>query len=286
MSFGLALSGGGLKGVAHVGVLKALHDYNMYPSFISGASAGAVVAALYACGYSPEEMELLTLMTDGSDFIDPDCIGILKALWQFVRKKENDLDGIIKGNDLEALFDRLFEGRLISEVNIPLGISAVDINNGNTIIFVSNKQGFEDTKNTRYIADINLSEAVRASIAIPVIFKPKKLSGMCLVDGGVADNLPVDVLKKMGVKNILGINLGYAGQPRPEVDNIFEIASQTIDIMAYNITSLKTTDASCIITPNVPSIALYDIDDIWQGIQSGYESIKENIFLIKRALKS
>ena len=86
MRFGLALSGGGLRGIAHIGVLKGLKEYNLYPSYISGSSAGAVIAALYAYGYSPAEMENMAMDINGG-YIDPDYICLIKGLFQFLMGK-------------------------------------------------------------------------------------------------------------------------------------------------------------------------------------------------------
>lgn len=171
MRFGLALSGGGLRGVAHIGVLKALHEYGLKPSWISGASAGSIIAALYAYGYYPDEMESIALSLD-KKYVDPDISGILSGLFQLIIGREPAIEGIIKGKYLEKLFSKLTEGAHIKEVKMPLAIPAVDINTAKTIMFVSTKRGLPaDDHHTIYIDDVYLYEAIRASIAIPVIFK-------------------------------------------------------------------------------------------------------------------
>jgi len=286
MRFGLALSGGGLRGVAHIGVLKALEEYRLRPSWISGASAGSIVAGLYAYGYSPNQMEELALNLDRR-YIDPDVCGIVYGVLQLVMGKEPITDGIIKGKYLERFFNKLTKGAHIREVKIPLAISAVDINTAKTIMFVSSKEKMPpDDHHTQYIDDVYLYEAIRASIAIPVIFKPMFIQNMRLVDGGVTENLPIDVLRKMGAKKILGVDLGYSGQIRKGVNNIFEIGSQAIDIMAYQITRLKSEGIDFILRPGIYDVSLSDVDKIPEIIKRGYEATIENIKMIKKALNS
>lgn len=286
MRFGLALSGGGLRGVAHIGVLKALEEHKLKPSWISGASAGSIIAGLYAYGYSPKQMEDLALSLNRR-YIDPDICGIAYGILQLAVGKEPVTDGIIKGKYLERFFKKLTKGAHIRTVKIPLAISAVDINTAKTIMFVSSKIGLpKDDKHTQYIDDVYLYEAIRASIAIPVIFKPMFIQNMRLVDGGVTENLPTEVLRKMGAKKVLGVDLGYSGQLREGVNNIFEIGSQAIDIMAYQITRLKSGEIDFILRPGIYDVSLSDVEKIPEIIKRGYEATKENIKMIKKALNS
>lgn len=284
--FGLALSGGGIKGFTHVGILKALHAHGLKPAWISGASAGAVVAALYSVGYSPEELESLAY-SSYRGLIDLNYGGFIKGAAQFAMGMEVSLDGIIKGDRIETLIRELTEGKTMRDTNIPLAITAVDINDGRTIIFVSNKHRMGERRGVEYRDEVLISSAVRASISIPVIFRPKFIDGTRLVDGGVTDNLPVYILKQMGATNVLGIYLGYSGEARSEVDNIFEIASQTLSIMAYHITRSKSVGADIILRPNISDLSSGALDRqrIGEYIKRGYETIDSNIDMIKKAIK-
>lgn len=284
--FGLALSGGGIKGFTHIGILKALHAHGLKPGWISGASAGAVVAALYSIGYMPEELESLAY-SSYTGLVDPNYYGFVKGAVQFAMGREVTLDGLIKGNRIEGLIYDLTKGRKMTETNIPLAITAVDVNDGRTIIFVGSKSRMGKRRGVEYRDDVLISSAVRASISIPVIFRPKFIDGTRLVDGGVTDNLPVYILKKMGATKVLGIYLGYSGEERSEVDNIFEIASQTLDIMAYHITRSKSVGADIILRPNISDMSSTPLDRerIGKYIERGYETIDTNIDMIKKALK-
>ena len=284
--FGLALSGGGIKGFAHIGILKGLKAHGIRPNWISGSSAGAVIAALYAIGYSPNDIEKIAY-SSYRGLIDLNYLGFIKGAVQFAIGTEISLDGLIKGNRIETLLEELTDGRTMREVNIPLAITAVDINDGRTIIFVSNRNRMDEVKGVEYREEVKISSAVRASISIPVIFRPKIIDGVRLVDGGVTDNLPVYILRKMGARNVLGIYLGYCGERRAEVDNIFEIASQTLDIMAYHITRSKSAGADIILRPNISDLSSKTLHRgaIDEYIKRGYMAIDDNIDMIKEAIK-
>ncbi|WZL77949.1 patatin-like phospholipase family protein [Eubacteriales bacterium mix99] len=286
MRFGLALSGGGIRGVTHIGVLKALSENSLHPSWISGASAGSMAAALYACGYSGEDIESIVLRHMNSNLFDVDYPGITGGILKWVFTKDTDWDGVVKGKKLEQLMKELTHGRTMREAQIPLAIPAVNINTGVTVMFVSNKRRLKDTEYIIYREDVPIYEAVRASIALPVVFRPKMVQGMRLVDGGVTENLPVQVLRRMGARKVIGVNLGYSGQRRGEVNNLLEIGSQSIDIMSYYITSLKTKKTDYIINPHIYDVGMTDAHRIPEMIQRGYDVTIESINTIKKVVNS
>lgn len=283
MRFGLALSGGGLRGGAHIGVLKALEEENLHPSWISGTSAGSIVAGLYSCGYSPKEIEKIVLSFK-INIYDPDITGILASIFKLIIGKEPVIDGIIKGNKFEKLLKKITEGRKIKDSKIPTALTGVDINDGKTIYFVSNKKGLRNDKSNKYIDNIEIYKAIRVSIAIPVVFQSRNISGLNLVDGGVTDSLPASVLKLMGAKRVIGVNLGYSGQRRNEVDNFIEVGGQSLNIMEHQITNLKNTHTDLIINPHIYDVGLADFHRISECIERGYKTAKENMYMIKKVI--
>ncbi|MFY9427391.1 MAG: patatin-like phospholipase family protein [Caldicoprobacterales bacterium] len=286
MRFGLALSGGGIRGSAHIGVLKALEEEGLIPSWISGTSAGSIVAGLYACGYTTQELEDIALELY-QKYIDLDFLGLAFGFGQWLIGKEPCIDGIIKGKAIEKYLKNLTQDTNIKDIKMPLAIPAVDINKARTVMFV-NKMKYTPTQDDKiiYINDVPLYKAIRASIAIPVVFKPAMIDGRRLVDGGVTDNLPIEILRKMGAKKTIGVDLGYNGQLRRDIDNILEIGSQSLDIMAYQITSLKSQGADYILRPGIYDIANRDAKKIIECIDRGYNSTKDNIKMIKKAINS
>ncbi|NLI61052.1 MAG: patatin-like phospholipase family protein [Clostridiales bacterium] len=286
MKYGLALSGGGIRGSAHIGVLKALEEEGLMPFWISGTSAGSIVAGLYAYGFTPRDLEDIAIDLQRK-YIDLDFLGMAFGFGQWLIGKEPHINGIIKGKSIEKYLKNLTNRINIRDIKMGLAIPAVDINNAKTIMFV-NKMKYSPSEDdgTVYINDVCLYKAIRASIAIPVVFKPAIIDGRRLVDGGVTNNLPIDILKKMGAERIIGVDLGYNGQLRGDVDNIIEIGSQSLDIMAYQITSLKSQGADYILRPGIYDVAMRDAKKIIECIERGYNSTKENIKMIKRAIKS
>lgn len=285
MRFGLALSGGGIRGVAHIGVLRALEEEGMMPSWIAGTSAGSIVAGLYAYGYSPRELEEIAIDLQPK-YIDPNFLGMALGLGQWVLGKEPCVDGVIKGKAIERYLKKLTEGIKIADIKMPLAITAVDINKADSVIFLNRRVGILPDDDTVYMHDMLLYKAIRASIAIPVVFKPIILEGRRLVDGGVTNNLPIGILRQMGAERIIGVDLGYNGQLRRDVNNIIEIGSQALDIMAYQITSFKSQGADYMLRPGIYDIAIGDSKKLIECIDRGYNSTKENIKMIKKAIIS
>ncbi|MGI6372729.1 MAG: patatin-like phospholipase family protein [Caldicoprobacterales bacterium] len=285
MRFGLALSGGGIRGVAHIGVLKALEEEGMVPSWIAGTSAGSIVAGLYAYGYSTQELVEIAVDLQPK-YIDPNFSGMALGFGQWIMGMEPCVDGLVKGKAIEKYLKKITGGIKMSDIKMPLAITAVDINKADSVIFLNRRIDIPADDDTVYIYDMDLYKAIRASIAIPVVFKPIIIDGKRLVDGGVTNNLPIDVLRKMGARRIVGVDLGYNGQLRSDVDNIIEIGSQALDIMAYQITSFKSYGADYILRPGIYDVAIRDSRKLMECIDRGYNSAKENIKMIRKAIFS
>lgn len=161
---GIALSGGGARGIAHLGILKVLEENQIKPDVISGTSAGSMIGAFYSGGYEVEE---IIDIVKNNDFF-----GLSNILF---RKQ-----GIFDMKNFEKLFLKYFPENNFSSLNIPLFVTATDIINGHTV----------------YFSDGELSKALMASSCIPVVFQPIIYRGMTLVDGGVLNNFPIEPLQK------------------------------------------------------------------------------------------
>lgn len=311
MTLGLALSGGGIRGASHIGVLRALAEAGLRPDIIAGSSAGSIVASLYATGMKLDSME--KSFYDYAPYIlDFDIVGALGAVLRLcgLLRGKPVIDGFLKGNNAEKIMAKLTDELKMYQTDIPLAITATDINDGTAIVFVSRRLAIQSGGNIICCSETSISEAVRASIAIPVVFKPKilKLGGKTrrLVDGGVVNNLPVDVLRMMGANKIIGVNLGYSGQRQEQVDNILEIGSQTIDIMMYHITKLRTgsenvvelvhgnrttryplvfSHETVVLNPHIYDVSLFEMKRISECIERGYAATKARLPEVRRILK-
>ncbi|MBP2650146.1 MAG: Patatin [Firmicutes bacterium] len=285
---GLALSGGGLRGLAHIGVLKVLLDNNIPIDMIAGTSAGAIIAAMYAAGYTPGAMQAIAEKVDLSSLIDLRVtVGDLVkhgTHWLLGGKFKLSVlpSGLIKGDKIEKYLEDLLQWRTVHDTCIPLAITAVDINSGDTVFFTTPSVGRSGIKNARFYHNSLLSDAVRASISIPGIFFPKKYRGMTLVDGAVKNNLPTDILRYMGADVVIGVDLGYSGQPNQDIKSVGEILLQCIDIMGREVTLLKGQEyADIVLRPMTNDIVFKDARQIVVCIGRGAEITWEKVNEIK-----
>ncbi len=214
---GLVLGGGGAKGAAEVGVLKVLEEAGIKPDYICGTSIGSIVGGLYAAGYSATELETmfqtqewLSLLTDRSSSlanepykVDNDVTYIFG--FPIIDRKAKGL-GVMKGSSIEHMLDSMVCAKGCKDfqsLKIPFCCVAADIRSGTEVIL---REG-------------SLARAMRASMAIPAIFKPVEIDDRKLVDGGMLNNLPVDVCREMGADIIIAVDLQQNEQkPRPQTD--------------------------------------------------------------------
>jgi len=289
---GVALSGGGIRGIAHIGVLKVLVENNIPIDLISGTSAGAIVAAMYACGYTPQQMQTMVQKLKITEFIDLNVTVSdlfkhgMKWLYSGMFRFWSVLPtGLIKGDKIEQYFYSLWQDRTVRDTDIPLAITAVDLNSADTIFFTSPVFSRRAILNARYYHNTSLTDAVRASISIPGIFFPKKYRSMTLVDGAVKNNLPTDILRHMGADVIIGVDLGYDGQANYDIKTVGEILIQCIEIMSREVTLLKSEQyADIIIRPNTFDISLKDMKQALSCIDRGEQAAREKLADIKQIL--
>lgn len=170
--FGIALSGGGVRGFAHLGVVKALLERGISPGMISGVSAGAIVGVLLADGYSPDE--ILKLLAD----LD---------LFKMLKIKARPL-GLLKPEGFQNKLGELLRARSFEDLKLPFFVTATNLNKAQSEVFSSG----------------NLIDPVIASMSFPLVIRPHKLNGELYVDGGLMDNLPVHPLEGK-VEHIIGV---------------------------------------------------------------------------------
>jgi len=287
---GLALSGGGLRGVAHIGVLKVLLENHIPIDMVAGTSAGAIIATMYACGYTPLNMQTIAENLDLSKLVDLKVtVGdlfkhgtkwLLSGKFRFWSVLPT---GLVKGDKIEQYFETLWQRQTVRDTKIPLAITAVDINSGDTVFFTTPLERRRGILNARYYNNSLLSDAVRASISIPGIFFPKKYRGMMLVDGAVKNNVPTDILRYMGADIVIAVDLGYAGQPNNDIKSVGEILLQCIDIMGREVTLLKGEQyADVIIRPITGDISFKDAKQVKLCVNRGSETAWKKIDEIKR----
>lgn len=173
---GLALGGGGGKGSAHIGVITALEALHVPIDVLTGTSIGGLVAALYAVGYQPYQIEQW----------------FQRATMRRILDRDPTNGGFIGTRKIEQLLREAFGTRTFADTSLPLALVAVDIVRGSEVI----------------IRDGSLVDAVLASTAIPGLFPPVAREDQLLVDGGVLNNVPVDVAQMLGADRVIGVDLG------------------------------------------------------------------------------
>lgn len=274
MKFGLALGGGGLRGAFHIGFLEVLLENGIKPDVIAGTSAGAIVAGVYASGVSPKKMQAL--------------FSEQQSLIQSTLEKRLSLipSGLIKGSTLEFILKGITKNKGFASLNPPTAIVATDIHNGQPVIFTSPQLAARSKqKNCTFITKSPVSEAIRASISIPGIFQPIKVKGYTLVDGGLVSNVPADVLKLMGVKKILAVNLGFSVIKEKELDSAIGILLQAADIMGERISQqILDRYADLVIHPNTGEVSLWEIHKIPSLLELGRETARQNLQKVKKLL--
>lgn len=272
-----------MKGLAHIGVLQILAENDLYPDFIAGTSAGSIVAALHASGVSPLKMEEIVTSLAPHDYIDYNITGLIKYILGLLLPKYNyTLDGLIVGRKIEKLVNKWTEGKVIGEAELPMAIVACDINRGQKIVFTN--QTLVGPNSEMIISNARLSEAVRASISIPVTFVPQMFRGIQMVDGGLKDIVPVMVTRYMGAEYVLGINLGKENY-ETDVAGIPQIISRTLDILIYETSATEENFfADMLLHPEVPDVGLTDLKDAAKIIRAGRRVMRDNLSQLKQQL--
>jgi NTE family protein len=254
---GLVLSGGGARGAAHIGVLQVLEELHIPVDYIAGTSMGSIIGGLYAMGTPVEDIEKLTTKIDWEDIFS-DRIPRQKQYYRRKGGKENyllrvDVDsqkgltlppGLLTGKKLDLTLRSLSlgAGNDFDLFPIPYRAVATDIESGEMVV----------------LSKGDLAESMRASMAIPGVFIPVEIDGRLLVDGGVARNLPVDVVRAMGADVVIAINIGTPLNKRDELDNFFAIAGQTTGFLTNRNTDAQIRtlqEGDLLITPDLGDIA-------------------------------
>lgn len=291
MSLGLVLSGGGVKGAAHIGVLKALEEEGIKISGISGTSSGSIVAALYASGYSADEIYYIfkrycKYITDVDKTLPLKILGTM-----FTGKMK--VKGLARGNNLECLVRNfcMRKGKInIQDLGLPIAIPAVDIRDGKVVYYTNiNKFGnnsairlntttYEDKP--EYVYDARICEVVRASTSVPGVFYPKVIGSHMLVDGGVRVNSPVSILRGMlkcidkEAEKIVTICFEKAYNNNLP-NNLIDTTIKAYDIMGHEINYSEIEKSDYVIDIESKDVGLLDISKIDYMYRLGYSRMKE-----------
>lgn len=260
-TLGLALGSGGARGAAHAGFLQALDEKGIKPNFIAGSSMGSVVGAAYANGMKPSQIKDLLLSIKGGDIFDVSLRPLTKL-------------GLLKGHKVEEILKEHFGDMAVEDLKIPYCCVATDMLTGRGVTLGGKK---------------SLAQSVLASSAIPSVFRPVRMDGMLLIDGGIVNRVPVTEVKNMGADVVVAVDVLGETKREEDVRNIFSVIMRTIVIMDYEITKNKRLEEANItdlwIEPQMGDISHFSLKTVLPAYDSGYETGLKNASLIKQLLK-
>jgi NTE family protein len=249
----LVLGGGAARGFAHVGVIRALEKSKIQIDMIVGANIGALIGAIYADKKGAAELERLAFSLEERDIFD----------YNFI----NPTLGFARGARLEDFLAKRLSVKEIDQLKLPFAAVATDIQNGEVVILQSG----------------SIARAVHASSAIPGIFTPVAHQGKMLVDGGVLNNVPVDIARRMGADVVIAVDLG-AGPKGAQVSNLFDNVVQSFYLAARPNAEAKLTQADVAIRPKVTETGLLDFSRKKELVTLGAEAAERVLPEIRKKL--
>lgn len=284
MKIGLALSGGGIRGVAHAGVLKAFEDSDIKVDIIGGTSSGSMVAVLYAMGYSPYYIYLL--FKRNAEKIAKTNITPFFRSFNKIGNNKNTVTGMKSGIEIEELYDVLAKKKNINNVNqikIPIVIPSVELIQRKEFIFTNNIPNEKSDKNIEYIDNISIGKMIRASSSFPAVFSPCNFNEYIFMDGGILDNVPVNEVKKQGAD--VTISVTFEAEKIDTESGFMDLAMKTIDIMGNKISedNLKESDLNLEIYTD--KVGLLDTKKLDKCFEYGYLCTMNKMNEIKNIIK-
>lgn len=282
---GLALSGGGAKGFAHIGVLKVLEEEGIPIHVVSGTSMGAIVGSLYAIGYTPEEIEQIALTSDWEILFNDNyrinpkniasSISTKDTYWftfPFNNNKINLPTGLIDGQNISMMLYRLMlpyhNVDDFTKLPIPFAAVATDLATGEGHSFT---QGY-------------LPNVVRASAAIPTIFKPVKVGDSIYIDGGIARNIPVEDSYKLGADLVIASDVGEPVKPVDSLNTFVDILFQSVGFHQQESNKKQIELSDFYIRPDIKEFSTFSYDQARAIIKRGEEAARKALPKIRARL--
>lgn len=307
MKIGLALSGGGIRGLAHAGVLKALEENGIKIDIIGGTSAGSMVSSLYAMGYTPDEI-LECFKENYNKIIGKSRFSLINGVKNLLDKKSM-FNGFRKGENIEKIFDVLANNKRIyklNEIKMPLVIPTVDIINSKEYIFtnyvpenisnrtneaitgresvidIADKSTTVTSESGKYITDISVGKAIRASSSFPAVFNLCTVGNHTFMDGGALNNVPAMEVRNQGADKVIAVKFD---EDKIENDsNVMDIVMRTIDIMGNKIIEKELESSDYVLNIHTDKIGLLEAEKMQQCFDWGYEAACDKMEEIKTQL--
>ncbi|MCW2276630.1 patatin-like phospholipase family protein [Heliophilum fasciatum] len=297
MKWALILSGGGSRGAAHVGVIKALEEARLRPSLVIGVSAGSYVAALYGTGAGAADMVKIAQSLSQAALFDFDW----RWAWQAARNLGQKLlghpnshlwpelpSGVLRGRRLEQFFTDQWGEQTLDQTDPPTVITATDLISGYAICFTPRDLLPKyPIPYRQFISAVPIAQAARSSCSLPGVFQPFPLGDLLLVDGAVRNNMPADVARALGADLVISVNLRNPGQPVPAPANLITTMVRSTEILGYEVDLCTTqTSTDLLIEPHLDDMGLFDFASFDAAIQAGYRATVDSLPALHRLLHS
>ncbi len=251
MKLGIALSGGGARGIAHIGVLQALEEAGIQPDCLAGASAGAIVGVLYAAGHSPAEILLI--------FKSTPLTRILRVSVPF--------RGLVDSEPLLSALRQYVAAETFQGLQRQFFVSVTNLTQGRSEI----------------VSQGPVLEFVTASAAVPLLFKPCQLNGDQYVDGGMLNNLPVEPLLEQ-CQRVIGVNVTPI-HATPDCEGFLRVASRALDLVMWANVETRLRRCHLEIEPETAGFGLFEMGRVEEIFRCGYEAARKKLPELQNLLK-
>lgn len=289
---GLVLSGGAAKGIAHIGVLKALEENNVPIDYVTGTSMGGLVGGFYAAGYSPSEMEYIVLSKDFQEWVS----GNFDADYTYYYQRKAISASLISlGLGIDSGFQARLRSNLVND--IPLNFALLELtaqatansNSNFDSLMVPFRCMIADVFSQQQIAVKNgtLNEVLRATMTVPYVYRPIRINGRYVFDGGLYNNFPVDVMKREFKPDvIIGVNVSSKTFTEYPFKSDDEVLGKLFNYLLLSKSDSASVDEDGIyIQPNLSNYSVVDFKDPAALIQLGYEAAMSKMPEIKEKIK-
>lgn len=289
MSIGICFAGGGIKGVAHIGALKALEEENIKFDYIAGTSSGSIVACLYSIGYNSDEIyEIFKKYINKINYFE--IKNIINLILGILIKRKIIITGLNSGKKIEKLINKECakkEINNINQINKKLLIPCVNLKTGDVHIFssIKNRNRKEYSDNIIYENNINIGKAVRASCSYPGVFSPCIIEDNYMVDGGIRENVPWKELKECGAQKVISIVFQNEIKEKNKID-MFDVISGSMELLCRELSNYELNGADYLLKIKTKNIQLLDKTKLDYLYNLGYIETKGRIKQIKELINN